>query len=137
MQADVTKHSEEKLWNSNYCKVMAANFALFFAFYLLTPLLPLYMSENFHATKGVIGMVLSGYTLTAMLFRPFSGYFVDSFQRKHVLMVCYFLFFVFFAGYLAAGTLLLFAVVRTLHGGPVGALTVANKIGRASCRERV
>lgn len=126
MQADVTKHSGEKLWNSNYCKVMAANFALFFAFYLLTPLLPLYMSENFHATKGVIGMVLSGYTLTAMLFRPFSGYFVDSFQRKHVLMVCYFLFFVFFAGYLAAGTLLLFAVVRTLHGGPFGALTVAN-----------
>lgn len=126
MTPDTTTHSEERLWNSNYCKVMAANFALFFAFYLLTPLLPLYMSENFHATKGVIGMVLSGYTLTAMLFRPFSGYFVDSFQRKHVLMVCYFLFFVFFAGYLAAGTLLLFAVVRTLHGGPFGALTVAN-----------
>lgn len=126
MAHDTTTNSEERLWNSNYCKVMAANFALFFAFYLLTPLLPLYMSENFHATKGVIGMVLSGYTLTAMLFRPFSGYFVDSFQRKHVLMVCYFLFFVFFAGYLAAGTLLLFAVVRTLHGGPFGALTVAN-----------
>ena len=30
------------------------------------------------------------------------------------------------AGYLAAGTLLLFAIVRTLHGGPFGGLTVAN-----------
>ena len=29
----------EKLWNRNYCKVMIANFTLFFAFYLLTPLL--------------------------------------------------------------------------------------------------
>ena len=116
----------ERLWNSNYIKVMTANFSLFFAFYLLTPLLPLYLSETFGATKDVIGLVLSGYTITALLFRPFSGYFVDSFPRKTVLLVSYAAFAIFFAGYLAAGTLLLFTIVRTLHGGPFGALTVAN-----------
>ncbi len=116
----------DKLWNRNYIKVMIANFSLFFAFYLLTPLLPLYLHETFRATKDVIGLVLSGYTITALLFRPFSGYFVDSFPRKTVLMVCYASFAIFFAGYLAAGTLLLFTIVRTLHGGPFGALTVAN-----------
>jgi len=118
--------ADERLWNSNYCKVMVANFALFFAFYVLTPLLPLYLSEHFGATKDVIGLVLSGYTITALLFRPFSGYFVDSFPRKTVLMICFATFSIFFAGYLAASTLLLFTVVRTLHGGPFGALTVAN-----------
>jgi len=118
--------ADERLWNSNYCKVMVANFALFFAFYVLTPLLPLYLSEHFGATKDVIGLVLSGYTITALLFRPFSGYFVDSFPRKTVLMICFAAFSIFFAGYLAASTLLLFTVVRTLHGGPFGALTVAN-----------
>ena len=116
----------ERLWNSNYCKVMIANFSLFTAFYLLTPLLPLYLHETFGATKDVIGLVLSGYTITALLFRPFSGYFVDSFPRKIVLMVCYTAFAIFFAGYLAASSLLLFTIVRTLHGGPFGALTVAN-----------
>ena len=116
----------ERLWNRNYCKVMAANFALFFAFYVLTPLLPLYLSEHFGATKDVIGLVLSGYTITALLFRPFSGYFVDSFPRKTVLMVSFAAFSIFFAGYLAASTLLLFTIVRTLHGGPFGALTVSN-----------
>jgi len=116
----------EKLWNRNYCKVMVANFSLFFAFYVMTPLLPLYLSEHFGATKDVIGLVLSGYTITALLFRPFSGYFVDSFPRKTVLMVCFGAFSVFFAGYLAASTLLLFTIVRTLHGGPFGALTVSN-----------
>ena len=116
----------EKLWNLNYCKVMFANFALFFAFYILTPLLPIYLSEHFGATKDLIGMVLSGYTAAALVFRPFSGYFVDSFPRKTVLMVCYAAFSIFFAGYLAASTLLLFTIVRTLHGGPFGALTVAN-----------
>ena len=118
--------TQDKLWNSNYCKVMAANFALFFAFYVLTPLLPLYLSEHFGATKDVIGLVLSGYTITALLFRPFSGFIVDSFSRKKVLMVCFAAFAIFFAGYLAASTLLLFTIVRTLHGGPFGALTVAN-----------
>ena len=116
----------ERLWNRNYCKVMAANFTLFFAFYVLTPLLPLYLSEHFGATKDVIGLVLSGYTITALLFRPFSGYVVDSFPRKTVLMISFGAFAIFFAGYLAASTLLLFMIVRTLHGGPFGALTVAN-----------
>ncbi len=116
----------ERLWNRNYCKVMTANFSLFFAFYLLTPLLPIYLHETFGATKDVIGLVLSGYTITALLFRPFSGYFVDSFPRKTVLLIAYTAFAIFFAGYLAASTLLLFTIVRTLHGGPFGALTVAN-----------
>ena len=105
---------------------MAANFALFFAFYVLTPLLPLYLSEHFGATKDVIGLVLSGYTVMTLLIRPFSGYVVDSFSRKKVLMLCFGTFSVFFAGYLAASTLLLFMIVRTLHGGPFGALTVSN-----------
>lgn len=120
------KDNKDVLWNANYNKVMTANFTLFFAFYLLTPLLPLYLSETFHATKDLIGIVLSGYTVTALLFRPFSGYVVDSFPRKKVLMVCFFLFFLLFGGYLAAGSFVFFALVRTLHGGPFGALTVAN-----------
>ena len=118
--------TNDRLWNSNYCKVMAANFTLFFAFYVLTPLLPLYLSEHFGATKDVIGLVLSGYTVTALLFRPFSGYVVDTFPRKTVLLICFTAFAIFFAGYLAASTLLMFLIVRTLHGGPFGGLTVAN-----------
>ena len=105
---------------------MVANFTMYFAFYLLTPLLPLYLSEHFHSTKDMIGLVLSGYTITALVCRPFCGYLVDSFPRKRVLLACLFIYFVFFVGYLAAGTLLLFAIVRTLHGAPFGASTVSN-----------
>ena len=121
-----TTENREKLWNSNYTKVWIANFMIFFSFMLLAPMLPLYMSDTFDANKDIIGIVLSGYTLTALLIRPFSGFFVDSFPRKKVLLICYFLFFIFFAGYLAAGTLLIFAIVRTLHGAPFGATTVSN-----------
>ena len=117
---------QDKLWNANYVKVWVANFMIFFSFMVVTPLLPLYLSETYQADKDTIGIVLSGYTLTALFARPFSGYLVDSFPRKVVLLTAYFLFFAFFAGYLIAGTMTLFAIIRTLHGAPMGAVTVAN-----------
>lgn len=116
----------DRLWNRNYCLVMMANSFLYLSFYLLMPLLPLYLNAEFGAGKDTIGVVLSGYTLAALLTRPFSGYVVDSFARKKVLMLCISVFSIFFLGYVAAGTLLLFAIVRTLHGVPFGAVTVAN-----------
>lgn len=116
----------EKLWNGNYMKIWLANFMIFFSFMLLTPLLPTYLSETFQADKDTIGMVLSGYTLTALVVRSLSGYMVDSFPRRVVLVASYMLFCIFFLGYIAAGTLLLFTVVRTLHGAPFGATTVSN-----------
>ena len=118
--------TQERLWNADYWRVMTANFTLSFAFYLLTPLLPLYLSENFSASKGMIGLVLSGYTLTALVVRPFSGYLADSFPRKKVLLLSLFFYFLCFGTYLLASTLLLFAIVRTVHGAPFGAATVAN-----------
>ena len=117
---------KERLWNSNYLKVMAANFSMSFAFFLLTPLLPLYLKENFGTSKDMIGLVLSGYTLMALVVRPFSGYMVDSFPRKKVLLLSLFFYFLCFGGYLVASTFLLFAIVRTIHGAPFGASTVAN-----------
>lgn len=116
----------KKLWNSEYIKVMTCNFLLFFAFYLLTPLLPLYLDDKFHADKDTIGLVLSGYVVATLLVRPFSGFVVDTFDRKRVLTVCFFVFFICFTGYIGAGTLLMFAIVRTLHGIPFGATTVVN-----------
>lgn len=116
----------ERLWNRDYCVAMAGNFMMFFAFYLLTPLLPIYLDEQFGASKDKIGLVLSGYVIAALIVRPFSGFIVDSFDRKKVLMCCFFLFFICFTGYIGAGTLLMFAIVRTLHGLPFGATTVAN-----------
>ncbi len=115
-----------KLWNSNFIKAMIGNFLLFFAFYLTMPLLPLYLSDTFHADKDTIGVVLSGFVIAALIVRPFSGFIVDSFPRKKVLLLCYFMFFAFFAGYIVAGTLLLFAIVRTAHGFTLGSATVAN-----------
>lgn len=116
----------EKLWNRNYLRAWGANFTLFFSFMLVVPLLPIYLQEEFSASKDVIGTVLSGYTAVALLTRAASGYLVDTFPRKQILVLGFVLLTAFFAGYMAAGSLLLFAIVRTLHGFPFGISTVAN-----------
>ena len=72
-----TKETKERLWNSNYTKIWVANFMLYFSFMLLMPLFPLYLRDTFGASKEVIGVVLSGYTIAALVIRPFSGYMVD------------------------------------------------------------
>ena len=117
---------KEKLWNRNLIVVFIGNFLLFFSFYLLLPILPLYLYDHFQADKDTIGLVLAGYTLTALIIRPFGGYFVDAYPRKKVLLICYACFAIIFAGYLVASTLLLFAIVRALHGFSFGATTVSN-----------
>ncbi len=115
-----------RLWNRNYLRTWGANFTLFFSFMLVVPLLPIYLQERFGASKELIGVVLSGYTLVAMLTRATSGYVVDRYPRKLVLVLGFVGLFGFYFGYLLAGSLILFALVRTLHGLPFGIATVAN-----------
>ncbi|MBO4498808.1 MAG: MFS transporter [Bacteroidaceae bacterium] len=116
---------QPKLWNGNYLKIWSGNFLIHFSFTLIVPLLPLYLSETFGANKQTIGACLAGYSFMALVIRPFSGYIVDTFPRRAVLIICNFLFFALFAGYLVAGSVTMFTIFRTLHGAPFGATTVA------------
>ena len=115
-----------KLFTGNYLKLWIANFMMYFSFYFVTPLLPLYLRDVFHADKAMIGLVLSGYSIAALAIRFFSGYIVDRFSRKKVLMIAYASFALFFAGYYITGSLILFAVIRTLHGAPFGLTSVSS-----------
>ena len=114
------------LWTSDYVKAWTCNFIIFFAFMLMTPLLPLYLKDSFSADKDTIGLVLSGYTVTALMFRSVGGWLVDSLPRHKVLLVSWLFFSLFFAGYFLTTTIVLFAVVRTLHGVPFATVTVSN-----------
>ena len=118
--------SRPRLWTPRFCAVAAGNFLLFFSFYLLLPILPMYVGETFSADKALTGMVLSSYTVMALLVRPVSGFMVDSFPRKRLLVICYAIFMLFFCGYLLAGTLLLFTLIRATHGAAFGLVTVSN-----------
>lgn len=116
---------KDRLITPSYCFILAANFLLFFGFWLLIPVLPFYLSEVFNAGNSTIGIILSCYTVAALCIRPFSGYFLDSFARKPLYLLAYFIFMTMFAGYIVAGSLTLFILFRILHGFSFGMVTVA------------
>ena len=115
---------KERLVTPSYCFILAANFLLYFGFWLLTPILPFYLSEVFQASNTAIGFVLSCYTISSLCIRPFSGYLLDTFARKPLYLFAYFIFMMIFAGYMIAGLLTLFIIFRIVHGVSFGMVTV-------------
>ena len=118
------KVAKDRLITPSYCFILAANFLLYFGFWLLIPVLPFYLSEVFGAGNSAIGIILSCYTVAALCIRPFSGYFLDTFARKPLYLLAYFVFMTMFAGYIIAGSLALFILFRIIHGVSFGMVTV-------------
>ena len=116
---------KDKLITKNYIEILAANFLLFFGFWLLMPVLPFYLAEVFDANNATILAVLFCYTIAALCIRPFSGYLLDTFARKPLYLLAYFTFTAIFGGYLIAGTLTLFILFRIIHGVSFGMVTVS------------
>ena len=117
--------TQDRLVTPSYCCILAANFLLYFGFYLLMPVLPFYLTEVFHTNSAMVGITLSCYTVAALTIRPFSGYLLDTLARKPLYIISFFIFTVIFAGYLVAGSLTLFIILRIAHGIAFGTVTVS------------
>lgn len=115
---------KDRLMTSSYCFILAANFLLYFGFWLLIPVFPFYLSEIFHVSNSTIGIVLSCYTVSSLCIRPFSGYLLDAFARKPLYLFAYFIFMLVFAGYMLASLLTVFIILRVVHGFSFGMVTV-------------
>ena len=50
--------SKDRLVTPSYCLILAANFLLYFGFWLLIPVLPFYLNEVFQVAEATIGIVL-------------------------------------------------------------------------------
>lgn len=115
---------KDRLMTLSYCFILAANFLLYFGFWLLIPVFPFYLSEIFHVSNSTIGIVLSCYTVSSLCIRPFSGYLLDAFARKPLYLFAYFIFMLVFAGYMLASLLTVFIILRVVHGFSFGMVTV-------------
>ncbi|MGB4654069.1 MAG: MFS transporter [Bacteroidales bacterium] len=118
--------TKDKLWTASFIYMCIANFFLFFTFYLLLPIMPFYLIEEFDVSKTIVGLVLSSYTIAALIIRPIAAYFLDMINRKPIYLVAYIAFVAVFVGYLYASMLLLFILVRVFHGITFGSVTTAS-----------
>ena len=116
--------AKDKLFTRSYVCILAANFLLFFGFWLLVPVLPFYLKETYGCEEMIIGAVLSCYTVSCLCVRPFSGFLMDRFPRKPIYILCYFVCVMMFPAYTAAAAISWFIALRALHGVAFGGVTV-------------
>ncbi|MDR2917727.1 MAG: MFS transporter [Tannerella sp.] len=115
-----------RLWTGSFLAACTGNFLLFFAFYLLLPVMPLYLIEVFKTSNSAAGIVLSCYTVAALIIRPFAGFALDRFPRKPIYLLAYISFILVFVGYAQATLLSIIIFMRVLHGLTFGLLTTAS-----------
>jgi len=78
---------KDRLVTPSYVLILAANFLLYFAFYLILPVLPFYLTEIFQTGNAAVGVILSCYTVASLCIRPFSGYLLDTLARKPLYLI--------------------------------------------------
>ena len=117
--------AKEKLFTPSFCYIITANFLLFLGFFLILPVLPFYLQEEFLVNTSMVGIILSCYTVACLVIRPFSGYLLDTFSRRPLYLLTYFIFMLIFAGYMLTSILTIFIIFRIIHGLAFGMVTVA------------
>lgn len=116
---------KEALFTPSFIAVCSANLLFFIASFMMVPVLPIYLLDGLHASKSVVGIILSAYMIGALVMRPLSGFLADQFPRKILFLVCGILFAAQFEGYLLFNALALVGIVRALHGMSFGALSTS------------
>ncbi len=116
---------ENKLWTKDFTLITMANLLMAIAFYFMVPILPVFLSDSFSATESQIGLVLSFYTVAALLVRPFAGYALDAMGRQSIYVVSLLLFSFIFFGYVWATSILFVLFIRFMHGLTWGAMSSA------------
>lgn len=116
---------KEALFTPSFIAVCSANLLFFIASFMMVPVLPIYLLDGLHASKSVVGIILSAYMIGALVMRPISGFLADQFPRKMLFLACGILFAAQFEGYLLFKALALVGIVRALHGMSFGALSTS------------
>lgn len=118
--------AKPRLWTIGYINVCIANFLMACSFNLLMPSIPLYITEQLGVAQTKTGIVLASYAIAILIVRPFSGYLVDLYSRKTILLLSFACYVCIFFGYFWATTVFVFVIVRFLHGATWGLSTVSS-----------
>jgi MFS family permease len=107
---------KETIWTKNFVLLSFANLLMAIAFYFMISTLPVYIVNVLKTTKGKAGLILSFYTIAALIIRPITGYAVDSIGRKNIYLFSLFTFSLLFNVYIIATTIATLLVLRFIHG---------------------
>ena len=103
------------VWTRPFIIITVTNFALFFAFQMLNPVLPLYLKQ-LGATDTVIGVFGAFMSVGSLLMRPVAGRLLDRYGRKYILIIGAVFITVLIQAYAWVKVVALLTLLRFLHG---------------------
>lgn len=106
----------EKIWTRNFIVICVSSFFMFLTFYVLTTAFPLYIRDSLNGNQQQMGLVITIYVIGGVLIRPFSGQWVDRFGKRKMAVIGMIIFLLACICYFGTKGIILFLVVRFIHG---------------------
>ena len=116
----------QPLWTKNYILLSLSGLVMAMAFYFLIPTLPLYLVEELGGDKSLAGLIIGVFTFSALLIRPFTGFVIDRFGRKWVLISAALGFSLIYSFHLGITTIFGLLMVRFVHGFAWGTVSTTS-----------
>jgi MFS family permease len=82
----VIERQAAPLVTMNFAIICMSNLTLYMVFYGMNPTLPIYI-EQFGGTTKIAGLALTSLTLAAIIARPVTGWCIDKYGRRLVLII--------------------------------------------------
>ncbi len=117
--------SLNKLWNKNFILLLNANLLMAIAFYFMTPMMPLFLTDKFGLEADKTGIFMFSFTISAIIMRPFAGYLLDAYNRHLIYIISFVFFILLFVSYPVISSLAILLIFRFLHGFTWGSINTA------------
>ncbi|MBB6624896.1 MFS transporter [Clostridium gasigenes] len=107
---------ECRLWTKDYVFICISSFFLFVTFYSQMAVLPLLVIDGLHGSGQQAGLTMTVFLVGSVLFRPFSGKWLDEIGRKKMLIISLALFLATSVTYLGVKNFSGLLLVRFVSG---------------------
>lgn len=113
------------LWTKDFLLVAGGNFFLFLAFYIFLVTLPILAIEDLGSSNAMAGLMTSVFLVSAIITRPFAGYWLERFGKKRILLIALLIFWGASCLYFVPDSISSMLFLRFIHGIGFGMSTTA------------
>lgn len=110
------QRGQDKLFSPAFIISWLINFSMYMVFYLSITVMALYAVERFSASDAAGGFAASSFVVGATIARLFSGYLVDTFGGRKIMLGSLAVIVAACAAYIWAASLPVLITIRIIHG---------------------
>lgn len=118
--------SSTKIWTKHFVSLFLTNMSVFFVFYGLINVLPLYATGELQRGSGDAGLLLTAFLLSAIVVRPFTGKLLDVVGKRKMLLLSMVLYLITSVLYIFIKQFELLLMLRLIQGIAFSIVTTAN-----------